>query len=170
MRAHTHAHACAPLVNVSSDDKGLEVESLTLVTKCDKTFLFVGAERTSTIFVFDITDPTKVNLESHISVAGTTSVTPEVSYAKDDRPNRDLGMIDPEMMSFDATRDLLIVSGAYSGSVGVFKVNGLPKCDGNSTNSTKALDAGAPRGASAMPAFYLIAALLLAIIQLPKFE
>lgn len=37
-----------------SDDKGLEVESLTIATVCGQTFLFVGAERTSTIFVFDI--------------------------------------------------------------------------------------------------------------------
>lgn len=38
-----------------SDDKGLEVESLTIASVCDKHYLFVGAERTSTIFVFDIT-------------------------------------------------------------------------------------------------------------------
>ena len=38
-----------------SDDKGLEVESLTIASICDKHYLFVGAERTSTIFVFDIT-------------------------------------------------------------------------------------------------------------------
>ena len=36
-------------------DKGLEVESLTIASVCDKHYLFVGAERTSTIFVFDIT-------------------------------------------------------------------------------------------------------------------
>ena len=154
-----------PVSAHSSDDKGLEVESLTLVTKCEKTFLFVGAERTSTIFVFDITDPTKVKMESHISVAGKTSVTPETSYAKDDRPNADLGIIDPEMMSFDATRNLLIVSGAYSGSLGVFQVKGLPECGGNST-----VLSGAPHGASAMSASYLISALLLAVFQLPRFE
>jgi hypothetical protein len=49
------------------------VESLTLVTRCGKTFLFVGAERTSTIFIFDITDPKNVKLESHISIAGNIS-------------------------------------------------------------------------------------------------
>ena len=38
-----------------SDDKGLEVESLEIATVCGQTFLFLGAERTSTIFVFDIT-------------------------------------------------------------------------------------------------------------------
>ena len=32
-----------------------QVESMTIATVCSKTFLFVGAERTSTIFVFDIT-------------------------------------------------------------------------------------------------------------------
>lgn len=99
-----------------SDDKGLEVESLTLATVCGKTYAFVGAERTSTIFVFDITDPRNPTLHSHISAAGNTDMTPAVAFALDPepRPNVNLGQIDPEMMSFDAERKLLIVSGAVS--------------------------------------------------------
>ena len=38
--------------------------------------------------------------------------------------------IDPEMMSFDKERNLLIVSGAVSGTLGVYKVEGLPTCGG----------------------------------------
>lgn len=106
------------------------MESLTLVTRCGKTFLFVGAERTSTIFVFDITDPTSVKLESHISVAGNTSQTPTTSYNinPEPRPNVALGNLDPEMMSFDSARDLLMVTGAFSGTLGVYQVKGLPTC------------------------------------------
>jgi hypothetical protein len=33
----------------------MQVESLEIATLCGQTFLFLGAERTSTIFVFNIT-------------------------------------------------------------------------------------------------------------------
>ena len=49
-----------------SDDKGPEVESLALATQCGKTIAFVGTERTSQIFVYDITDPKKVEFQSAI--------------------------------------------------------------------------------------------------------
>lgn len=113
-----------------SDDKGLEVEALTIATVCDQTFLFVGAERTSTIFVFDITDPRSPKLESHINAAGNFDVPPADIYglATEPRPNAGLGQVDPEMMSFDAERHLLIVSGAVTGTVGVYQVTGLPTC------------------------------------------
>ena len=113
-----------------SDDKGLEVEALTIATVCDQTFLFVGAERTSTIFVFDITDPRDPKLESYINAAGNFDVEPADIYGlpTEPRPNAGLGQIDPEMMSFDAERHLLIVSGAVSGTLGVYQVTGLPTC------------------------------------------
>ena len=108
----------------------MSLGSLTVATVCGKTFAFVGAERTSTIFVFDITDPQKPVLHSHISAAGNTNMAPAAAYALDPepRPNVNLGQIDPEMMSFDAKRHLLIVSGAFSGTLGVYKVDGLPTC------------------------------------------
>jgi len=55
-------------------------------------------------------------LHSHISAAGNTNMAPAAAYALDPepRPNVNLGQIDPEMMSFDAKRHLLIVSGAFS--------------------------------------------------------
>ncbi len=113
------------------------MESLTLVNRCGKTFLFVGAERTSTIFIFDITDPKNVKLESHISVAGNTSQAPTTSYNinPEPRPNVALGILDPEMMSFDSSRNLLVVTGAFSGSLGVYQVKGLPTCVSNSATA-----------------------------------
>ena len=104
-----------------SDDKGLEVESLTIGQVCGKTILFVGAERTSTIFLFDITNPKGVRLESHIQ-AGGMNIAPEKAVQDASRPNKALGMIDPEMMSFDADRKVLIVSGSFSGTLGVYDV------------------------------------------------
>ena len=76
-----------------SDDKGLEVESMTLATVCGKTFMFLGAERTSTIFIFDITDPTSPVLHSHISAAGNTDMAPSEAFAitPEPRPNFNQG-------------------------------------------------------------------------------
>lgn len=127
-------------MDARSDDKGLETESLTLASVCGKTFIFVGGERTSTIFVFDITDPKKPSLESHISAAGKVDKKPIDIFnglksgnngATIHDTNNELGQIDPEMMSYDAKRQLLIVSGAVSGTLGVYKVEGLPTCGGS---------------------------------------
>ena len=118
-----------------SDDKGLEVESLELATVCGQTFAFVGAERTSTIFVFDITDPTNPFLHSHVSAAGNTTIAPETAFAvsPEPRPNLALGQLDPEMLTFDKERQLLVVSGSFSGTLGLYKVKGLPTCNATAT-------------------------------------
>ena len=153
----------------------METESLALVTRCGKTFLFVGCERTSIVYIFDITDPKSVKLESHISIAGNTSQAPTTSYNinPEPRPNVALGILDPEMMSYDSVRDLLMVTGAFSGTLGVYRVKGLPTCVNNSTvtnntstSNTNALS-GAPRGASTMPGSYLIAAAFVTLFALP---
>lgn len=41
-----------------SDDKGPEPEGLTVVTIGGRTYAFIGMERTSHVFMFDVTDPT----------------------------------------------------------------------------------------------------------------
>ena len=55
-------------------------------------------------------------MHSHISAAGNIDMKPEDAFAMDPepRPNVNLGQVDPEMMSFDAKRRLLIVSGAVT--------------------------------------------------------
>jgi len=55
-------------------------------------------------------------LHSHISAAGNTAMTPQAAFdiSPEPRPNVNSGQIDPEMMSFDHKRHLLIVSGAFS--------------------------------------------------------
>ena len=44
---------CAELIALGN--RAPQTESFTIASVCDKTYLFVGGERTSTIFVFDIT-------------------------------------------------------------------------------------------------------------------
>ena len=69
--------------------------------------MFVGAERTSTIFIFDITNPDKVSMESHISAAGDLDLTPEDAWKNSSLPKSALGQIDPEHMSYDEKRGML---------------------------------------------------------------
>lgn len=45
-------------VLLRSDDKGVEPESVSLLTKDGTTYAFIGLERASIIVIFDITDPT----------------------------------------------------------------------------------------------------------------
>lgn len=151
----------------------METESLALVTRCGKTFLFVGAERTSIVYIFDITDPRNVKLESHMSIGGDTAVNPNISYHMnpEPRPHKHLGVIDPEMLSYDHARDLIIATGAFSGSMAIYQVKGLPTCVTNSTNTTTNKTnglSGAPRGASAMPGSYLISVAVVALFALPS--
>jgi len=48
------------------------------------------------------------------------------------------------MMSFDSSRNLLVVTGAFSGSLGVYQVKGLPTCasDGATAAAAAASEAG----------------------------
>lgn len=68
---------------------------MTIATVCSRTYLFLGAERTSTIFVFDITDPLKPVLQSHISAAGNTDMTPQEAFDMfpEPRPNVNMGQV-----------------------------------------------------------------------------
>ncbi|KAJ1490231.1 hypothetical protein T484DRAFT_3368508 [Baffinella frigidus] len=113
-----------------SDDKGPEVESLALGHQCGQTMAFVGCERTSQIFVYDISDPTNVVFQSAIDVIGDTKASPLANYdamdptKKEDRTMAHLGTWDPEAISYDQEHNLLVVSGSVSGTVAVFEVSG----------------------------------------------
>lgn len=48
---------CVLIFLIRSDDKGMEPESLSILTKGGNSYAFVGFDRTSLIVVFDITDP-----------------------------------------------------------------------------------------------------------------
>ena len=67
--------------------------------------------------------------------------------------------IDPEMMSFDKDRKLLIVSGAVSGTLGVYEVGGLPTCPPANNTNTSALSSAPKLSAASAFALYSSAAL-----------
>ena len=71
------------------------------------------------------------------------------------------------MMSFDKDRKLLIVSGAVSGTLGVYEVGGLPTCppanNTNTTANTTALSSAPKLPAASAFAMYSSAALALLV-------
>ena len=115
-------------VDGRSDDKGLEVESLAIAQFCGKSYAFIGAERTSHIFAYDITSPKDSSMESHFFAGLDGSVAPLDALASNTSKTT-YGFTDPESMNYDSKRQVLVVSGALSGNLGVFKVEGLDhKC------------------------------------------
>ena len=65
------------------------------------------------------------------------------------------------MMSFDKDRKLLVVSGAVSGTLGVYEVGGLPTCPPANTTNTTALSSASKLPAASAFAMYSSAALAL---------
>ena len=63
------------------------------------------------------------------------------------------------MMSFDKDRKLLIVSGAVSGTLGVYEVGGLPTCPPANNTNTSALSSAPKLPAASAFALYSSAAL-----------
>ena len=67
------------------------------------------------------------------------------------------------MMSFDQDRKLLIVSGAVSGTLGVYEVGGLPTCPPANNTNTTALNSAAKLPAASAFAMYSRATLALLV-------
>lgn len=94
-----------------SDNKGPEPEAITIGQVGDRTFAFIGAERSGGIFIYDVTDPTAAKF---------------VSYSN----NRFQGDLGPEGFQFVSAQDsptekpLLIVGYEVSGTTTVFELEG----------------------------------------------
>ena len=104
-----------------SDDKGPEPEALAVGQVNNKTYAFIGLERTGGIMMYDITDPTEPEfIEYTINRNFAVDAKNELSKAGD---------LAPEGMKFVAAADsptgsaLLIVGNEVSGSTVVYQVN-----------------------------------------------
>jgi len=106
-----------------SDDKGPEVETLAVCEIDDRTLLFVGCERTSTVLVWDVTDPRKPVFQSIISVAGQDTVPADLADGTS-TASPSIGVVDPEGMFCDAANKRLVLSGAVSGVVAIYDITG----------------------------------------------
>ncbi len=99
-----------------SGDRGPEPEALAVGAVGDRTFAFIGAERMSGIYVYDVTNPFNVEFVDYVINRDTTEGTV---------PQGDLG---PEGMTFVSAADsptanaLLVVGNEVSGTVTVWEV------------------------------------------------
>jgi hypothetical protein len=102
-----------------SDDKGGEPEALTVGVIDGRTYAFVGLERQSAIFVYDITDPLAPSFVDLV-----TNWNPEGSME-----DGSAGDVSPEGMVFIPAEDspngqpLLVVANEFSGTVTLWAVN-----------------------------------------------
>lgn len=97
-----------------SDDKGGEPEAVTVGVIDGRTYAFIGLERMSGIFVYDVSDPTAPVF---------------IDYVSNWNPADDSGDISPEGFKFVSGDEsptgapLLIVANEFSGTVTVWSVN-----------------------------------------------
>jgi 2',3'-cyclic-nucleotide 2'-phosphodiesterase / 3'-nucleotidase / 5'-nucleotidase len=102
-----------------SDDKGGEPEALALGVIDGRTYAFVGLERQSAIFVYDITDPLAPSFIDFVS-----NWNPEGSM-----DDGSAGDVSPEGMVFIPAEDspsgqpLLVVANEFSGTVTIWTIN-----------------------------------------------
>ncbi|CAH1793446.1 unnamed protein product, partial [Owenia fusiformis] len=114
--------------------KGAEPESLEIADVGDERYIFVGNERTSTIMVYKMSKSSHVPVFESINRAGNLDNSWTSLY--ENRAGRDVGDgvgdIDPEGLFFipydesPNCEPLLLVTGAVSGTVSLYSVNGLP--------------------------------------------
>jgi hypothetical protein len=107
-----------------SDRKGVETEALHLATIGGDRVLFVGNERTSTIFVFGLEDPSNPQLFSSATNINT-ELTGQEAYKQSS-----LGDADPEELVYIPAasspvtgKPVLLVAGAFSGTVSLYEVS-----------------------------------------------
>ena len=97
-----------------SDDKGAEPEALTVGVINNRTYAFVGLERTSGIMIYDVTDPYGVQF---------------IDYVENINRASEKGDIGPEGMKFIAKdvsptgKPLLVVSNEVSGTTTVYQID-----------------------------------------------
>ena len=99
-----------------SDDKGMEPESLSLMTVDGKTYAFIGFERTSAIVVFDITDPT-APIFVEAAKNNPTNIGVESLFKEGKQ-----GDLDPEGLFASAKLGKLFVSGSVSNTVSSYDI------------------------------------------------
>ena len=99
-----------------SDDKGMEPESLSIMTKDGKSFAFIGFERPSIIVVFDITHPTNPQFVDAVQNHPINDPINQV-FAEGRQ-----GDLDPEALFASAKLNKLFVSGSVSNTISSYDI------------------------------------------------
>ena len=107
-----------------SEEQGIQPEAIHMANVGGERIVFLGNERTSTIFVFSLEHPSTPRLLTTVTNVNEKMASEE-AYNR-----RQLGDVDPEDFVFIPSesspvsgRSLLIVAGSYSGTVSVYEVN-----------------------------------------------
>ncbi|MDU0478038.1 choice-of-anchor I family protein [Staphylococcus chromogenes] len=124
-----------------SDDKGAEPEGLTLGTIGDRTFAFIGLERTSGIMVYDVTDPKDAAFVTYLN---------NRDFAEDPASGK-AGDLGPEGLTFIPAQQspngkpMLAVGNEVSGTTTLYQINAdksLIDKPATSSTSSKGSSAG----------------------------
>ena len=118
-------HEAGPSFDNRSDNKGPEPEGITLGRIGERTYAFVGLERTSGIMVYDITDPAAPAFVQYVNPRNFAAV-----YALPDDPGdwQEAGDLGPEGLAFIRAEDspiatpLLVVANEVSGTTTVYTI------------------------------------------------
>eukprot|EP01026_Neomeris_dumetosa_P047676 TRINITY_DN4100_c0_g1_i5.p1 TRINITY_DN4100_c0_g1~~TRINITY_DN4100_c0_g1_i5.p1 ORF type:complete len:517 (-),score=80.92 TRINITY_DN4100_c0_g1_i5:214-1764(-) len=105
-----------------SDNKGPEPESVAVGMIGDKRILVVGNERTSTIFLFDITDPLDVSLEGSIYDGAIAGNWWDQLVAETVAPIDPEGLLFIGAENFPTKDSIVMISSALASSVHLYKV------------------------------------------------
>ncbi|MDM1487507.1 MULTISPECIES: choice-of-anchor I family protein [Acinetobacter] len=109
-----------------SDAKGPEPEGLTLGKIGQKTFVFIGLERTGGVMVYDITDPKKPVFQDYLNTREDFIKDPATEFAAG--RGSTIGDLGPEGLTFIAAKDspngkpLLVVGNEVSGTTAVYQI------------------------------------------------
>lgn len=109
-----------------SDAKGPEPEGLTLGKIGQKTFVFIGLERTGGVMVYDITDPKKPVFQDYLNTREDFMKDPATEFAAG--RGSTIGDLGPEGLTFIAAKDspngkpLLVVGNEVSGTTAVYQI------------------------------------------------
>eukprot|EP00961_Rhodomonas_salina_P231796 3131487-Rhodomonas_salina.1 len=106
-----------------SDDKGAEVETIAVGVIDGKTLIFVGLERTSTVMVYDASDPTAPVFHSSMHLSTEEVVPAALADGMSTAQAAAVGVIDPESMYVDTENKKLIIAGSVSGTVAVYSIH-----------------------------------------------
>eukprot|EP01023_Acetabularia_acetabulum_P009375 TRINITY_DN1419_c0_g1_i1.p1 TRINITY_DN1419_c0_g1~~TRINITY_DN1419_c0_g1_i1.p1 ORF type:complete len:600 (+),score=154.64 TRINITY_DN1419_c0_g1_i1:91-1890(+) len=112
----------ADVVDQRSDNKGPEPESVVVGMIGDMRILFVGNERTSTIFMFDITDPTDPSLIGDSFDGGIAGTFWDLFVDGSVAPMDPEGLIFVGSSEFPTNEDIVMVASAVTGALYLYRV------------------------------------------------
>jgi hypothetical protein len=125
-----------------SDDKGPEVETLAFSLMNGTPLLFVACERTSTVLIYDVSNPYMPVFQSLTPLGGSDAVPSGLGDGQSN-PAPEIGVHDPESMYVDGHAGKFIASGSVSGVLAIYDIVGESERP-NATHCDKGMPWGLP--------------------------